>query len=228
MDNLQKKVAIMLFFFLTAAAVIVACCVVEALTVGHDAAQVAPIIISIIEAIGLIVSLGIAVHQLTDSKEIARATFITEINRAFVENEHYMKLYDAFQDCLDGKCRFCENGTCQRDNSSICQLDFPKSDVSNYLTFFETIYLLTKDHVIDFDMIDDLFAYRFFLAVHHPFVQQTKLQVQPQNFKNIFLLERDWISYRKAHGKNMAGIYSHRRLNTISLSENINYDALIG
>jgi len=38
------------------------------------------IIISLTEAIGLIISLIIAIHQLVDSKEIARATFITEIN----------------------------------------------------------------------------------------------------------------------------------------------------
>ena len=50
------------------------------------------IIISAIESVGLIVSLIIAIKQLVGSKEIARATFITELNKSFVENEDYLTI----------------------------------------------------------------------------------------------------------------------------------------
>lgn len=153
--------------------------------------------VSVFETVGLLVSLIIAVRQLNDSKEIARASFIVELNRTFTESSGNIELYTALQNCLDSKC-------CQSDGCAVqteCILDFPKVVVSNYLTFFETIYLLEKSGAIDFEMIDDLFAYRFFLAVHSKFVQQEKLAPQPENFKNIFCLEYEWMLYRekKAH-----------------------------
>lgn len=151
------------------------------------------ITISVFETTGLLVSLIIAVRQLNDSKEIARASFIVELNRTFTESPGNIELYTALQDCIDSKCD--EKDRCGAGKD--CLLAFPKVVVSNYLTFFETVYLLEKSGAISFDMIDDLFAYRFFLAVHSKFVQKVKLAPQPENFKNIFCLEHEWMLYRK-------------------------------
>lgn len=157
--------------------------------------SVISIAISAFETIGLIISLIIAVRQLNDSKEIARADFLVELNRAFTESEGNLELYSALQSCIDNDC-VLEKG-CGGSTEALCQLRIPKVTVSNYLTFFETIYLLLCNGVISFDMIDDLFGYRFFLAVHSKFVQQMKLAPQPENFKNIFCLEYEWMKYRK-------------------------------
>ena len=73
------------------------------------------------------------------------------------------------------------------------------AEISNYLTFFETFYLLIVRNIIDISMIDDLFGYRFFLAVHNPCVQARKLVKSPENFPNIYKLEKLWLNYRKKH-----------------------------
>ena len=148
------------------------------------------IVISAVESVGVMVSLIIAIRQLGGSKEIARADFLVELNCAFTESLGNIRLYTALQDCLDGKCKHKVEGEC-------CRLEIAKIDVSNYLTFFETIYLLERNGVISFEMIDDLFGYRFFLAVHSKYVQQVKLATQPENFKNIFCLEYEWLQYRE-------------------------------
>ena len=151
--------------------------------------------ITLLEVIGVLGTIIIAIMQLRDSKEISRASFIVELNRTFVENEDYTKIYNALQNCLDKKC---PNSPCDETH---CDLHFEKSLISNYLTFFETIYILYKKEVITFDIIDDLFAYRFFLAVHSRLIQQEKLIPQPENFKNIFMLEKEWLEYRIKKGK---------------------------
>ena len=46
-------------------------------------------------------------------------------------------------------------------------------------------------------MLNDLFSYRFFLAVHSKTVQNEKLVSQPMNFRNIYYLEKLWMDYRK-------------------------------
>ena len=176
------------------------------------------IAVSGVESVGLLVSLLIAVRQLNDSKEIARASFIVELNRTFTESKGNVELYTALQDCRDGKCPYAAQ--CAGENS--CQLSFPKVMVSNYLTFFETIYLLEKSGAISFEMIDDLFAYRFFLAAHSRFVQQEKLAPQPENFKNIFCLEYEWMQYREkaAHKIDTEGsVFKERRLKDLMVTE---------
>ena len=155
------------------------------------------LLISVFEAVGLLFSLVVAIRQLGDSKEIARAQFLTELNKSFVENPEYTRLYNALQDCLDGKC---ENKEACKEKEK-CLLSIPKGTVSNYLTFFETINLLLEGKVLTLEIIDNLFAYRFFLAVHSQFVQESKIIPQPENFVNIFRLERKWLDYRKKIGK---------------------------
>ena len=151
------------------------------------------LVVSTLEASGLIVSLFIAIRQLADSKEIARADFLVELNNSFINNEGNLQLYTALQNCVDSKCQHKSSGC----GEGKCAVNLPKVVVSNYLTFFETVYLLICNGVITLEMIDDLFAYRFFLAIHSEFVQQEKLATQPENFKNIFCLEYKWLKYRE-------------------------------
>ena len=73
-------------------------------------------------------------------------------------------------------------------------------EISNYLTFFETMYLLLQERVIEIETLDDLFAYRFFIAVHNETIQKEKIIKTPYNFRNIFLLEKEWMEYRKRKG----------------------------
>lgn len=147
--------------------------------------------VTLLEAVGIIPSIILAIIQLRESKEISRAEFITELNRSFVENADYKKVYDALQAIYDG-----EEGAEARG------LALTKGEISNYLTFFETLYLLCTKGVVSFDIIDDLFAYRFFLAAHSKIVQESKIRTQPENWRNIFRLEREWLDYRVKIGKN--------------------------
>jgi hypothetical protein len=152
--------------------------------------------ISICEAVGVLITIAVAVVQLSDSKEISRASFIVELNKSFVENENYKKVYDMLQNSVDHNCE-----PQNYYESDECDLVLAKSDISNYLTFFETLYILYLRGVVSFDIIDDLFAYRFFLVVHSRVIQREKLIPQPENFKNIFMLEKEWLAYRVKVGK---------------------------
>ncbi len=174
--------------------------------------------ISLFEAVGILVSLIVAGRQLKDSKDIARASFITELNDSFISNQDNMTLYTALQDCYDNKCPHQTN--C--DDNCDCKLNFSKAMVSNYLTFFETIYILEKNGVVDFELLDDLFSYRFFLAVHSNFVQQSKLASQPENFRNIFCLEYEWMQYRKNVAKKVdkpESVYARNPLSELMITD---------
>ncbi len=124
------------------------------------------------------------VVQLHDSKNIQQAEFIVNLNQAFVENSDYASAYTELEKS------YMDN---QEPNLS-------RIEISNYMTFFETVYILLRNKVISMEVLDDLFAYRFFIAVHNETVQKVKIIDSPQNFRNIYYLEKLWVDYRREKG----------------------------
>lgn len=123
----------------------------------------------------------LVVVQLRDTKQIQSAEFIMTLNQSFVENESYSKVYTELE---------------QADKLGK-EPNLTRIQISNYLTFFETFYVLYKEGAVTLGILDNLFSYRFFLAVHNSYIQRMKLISSPANFRNIYLLEKEWVEYRR-------------------------------
>ena len=145
---------------------------------GIDVVQV----ISLLAAILGVVLLAAEIYQ---SRKITEAGFLADLNASFVTNDDYKKSYTLFENY---------------DFENLPDLEMDNIHISNYLTFFEIFQLLIDRGTLTIDMLNDLFGYRFFIAVHNPYVQRKKLVKSPKNFVNLYLLERDWIKYRKNKG----------------------------
>lgn len=135
--------------------------------------------ISLISAILGVVLVAIELFQ---SRKVAEADFLAELNNSFVTSEDYKRAYMLFENY---------------DFENCPDIDLDNVHISNYLTFFETFQLLIERGTLSISMLNDLFGYRFFIAVHNPYVQRKKLVKSPDNFKNLYLLEREWMAYRK-------------------------------
>ena len=145
---------------------------------GIDAIQIA----SLAAAVLGVVLLAIEIYQ---SRKITEAEFLAELNASFVTNDDYKKAYTMFENY---------------DFENLPDIDMDNIHISNYLTFFEIFQLLIDRGTLSIKMLNDLFGYRFFIAIHNPYVQKKKLVKTPDNFVNLYLLERDWIAYRKKKG----------------------------
>ena len=124
------------------------------------------------------------IYEINKSKKLNEAEFLIHLNSLFITNDNYKVVYNLLSNY-------------DFENEPDYHKEISNCDISNYLTLFETFYILLMRKVIDISLLDDLFAYRFFLAAHNPYIQRKKLAVSPKNFKNIFRLERLWLSYRK-------------------------------
>ena len=62
----------------------------------------------------------------------------------------------------------------------------------NYLVYLEALAALVDRQVIHLNVIDDLFSYRFFLAVNNPVVQQDELFPYSDFYQGIFKLSKKW------------------------------------
>lgn len=129
-----------------------------------------------------VVLLGIELFQ---TRKVSEGEFLANLNQMFVENESYRKAYTLFENY---------------DFENCPDLELENVEISNYLTFFEVFQLLIDRDTLTIDMFDDLFGYRFFIAVHNPYVQKQKLVKLPNNFRNLYRLEWDWRKYREKKG----------------------------
>ena len=145
---------------------------------GGDVVQIASLLSAVVGVILLAV-------EISQSRKITEADFIADLNASFVTNEDYKKAYTMFENY---------------DFENLPDLEMENIHISNYLTFFETFQLLLESDTLSMRLLNDLFGYRFFIAVHNPYVQRKKLVKSPENFVNLYRLEREWIQYRKKKG----------------------------
>ena len=138
---------------------------------------------SLLSAVLGVVLLAAEIYQ---SRKITEADFIADLNASFVTNEDYKHAYTLFE---------------EYDFENLPDLELKNIYISNYLTFFETFQLLIDRGTLTIDMLDDLFGYRFFIAMHNPYVQKQKLVKSPENFRNLYKLEKEWSAYRKKTGR---------------------------
>lgn len=137
---------------------------------------------SLIAAVLGVVLLAVEIYQ---SRKITEAEFLANLNASFVSNEDYKRAYTLFENY---------------DFEKLPDIGLDNIYISNYLTFFEIFQLLIERGTLTIDMLNDLFGYRFFIAVHNPYVQKKKLVKSPDNFRNLYLLEKEWIDYRRHKG----------------------------
>ena len=67
----------------------------------------------------------------------------------------------------------------------------------NYLVYLEAFAAMVENEVIHLDIIDNLFSYRFFIAVNNPVVQENELFPYADYYKGIFNLSERWIDNHK-------------------------------
>ncbi len=136
-------------------------------------------IASLLSAVLGVLLLALEIYQ---SRKITEADFLADLNASFVTNEDYKKAYTLFENY---------------DFENCPDLDLENIHLSNYLTFFEIFQLMIDRGTLNISMVNDLFGYRFFIAVHNPYLQKKKLVKSPENFRNLYILEKEWIKYRK-------------------------------
>ena len=134
---------------------------------------------SLLSAVLGVVLLAAEIYQ---SRKITEADFLSDLNTSFVTNEDYKNAYSLFENY---------------DFDNLPDIDLENIHISNYLTFFEVFQLLIERETLSIEMLNDLFGYRFFIAVHNPYVQKKKLVKSPENFKNLYKLEKEWVEYRR-------------------------------
>lgn len=127
--------------------------------------------------------LAVAV-QVRGQRVIARAQFINELATDIDRN-------------IDTESKLDPEGEYYELAAAISGKD--KEGIEQYLNFFERLYYIIEESVIDIATADGLFAHRFFMLAHNPNVIEHVLfdPAMKPYFLPFFRLHKMWYEYRK-------------------------------
>lgn len=119
--------------------------------------------------------------------------FLLEYNLVFTQDENMQQVEHSLELWMEAHESTHENSAPLNIN------DKNRQRFINYLVYLEGLAPLIFKGVLRLETIDDLFAYRFFLAVNNPELQKDQLFRYPEYFRGCFRLYERWKEYRKKH-----------------------------
>lgn len=128
--------------------------------------------------------------QIHRAEKLNEANFIMNLNHQFISNAEMTKIESELEAYYNADCR---------GESAILNLNLSSTDVHsdrqtliNYLVYLESLSSIVKTNVLHLGVIDDLFAYRFFIAINNPVVQTEELIPYEEFYKGCFWLCKEW------------------------------------
>ena len=153
-------------------------------------------IISMLEGIIGAIAAGFVLYQLKLSEkteshqnDIEEATFLLQFNQTFIQDANMVEV----ERLLEDQAYYDDNGEkiINKEN---------RQKFINYLVYLESLAPLILNNVLNLEHIDNLMAYRFFLAVNNVELQEKELIPFAEYYRGCYRLYNVWSEYRKNEG----------------------------
>ena len=135
------------------------------------------------------------------NNKVNEAQFIMDLNDQFidrdkklVEVEHDLEIYNAA--VMENDQEAIKRATEHLETTYAIEQD-RRQDLVNYLVHLEGITTLVNNGVLRLNAINDLMAYRYFIAVNNPVVQEIEIVPYYQYYKGIIQIFDDWANKAK-------------------------------
>lgn len=153
-------------------------------------------IVGMLEGIIGAIATGLVLFQLRlgqkteqHQNEIEKASFALQYNQAFIQDKNMTEV-----ECLLENQVFYDKEPKEILNSKTRQ------KFINYLVYLESMAPLILSGVLSLDYIDNLMAYRFFLAIDNTELQEKEILPFAEYYRGCFKLYKIWKAYRDEHG----------------------------
>lgn len=161
----------------------------------------AALIASMIEgAVGAIAA-GFVLYELKiNSKvqehenDIEEAQFLLQYNQAFIQDEKMCETESQLESWM-----IADLNEESFDDENLIK-DENRQAFVNYLVYLEGLAPLIFRGILKIEHIDDLMAYRFFLALNNPCVQKDQIFKFPDYYRGSIKLYNFWKKYRETNG----------------------------
>ena len=121
--------------------------------------------------------------QFKRDKDINQATFIFEYGKYFNE--------------LPGVPEFLSKLEAYRKGDKKALTDDSYDGMVNYLQWCESLSILIQKGVMDFETVDNLYSYNFFLIANNEYVQNKELVPEAEYYKGVYYLHKLWTNFKR-------------------------------
>lgn len=155
---------------------------------------------TIIGPIMVIVTLIVEGHR---ERRIQTCQHISEYNYNFISSEPLIKVERDLESCYQENRRIISIYHYMKIHYKKFKIDgqITKSyhRLVNYLVYLESIAPLIINNSIKLHDCSDLFAYRYFIAMHNPYMIRHELKPGADYYNGCILIYKKWITYCYAH-----------------------------
>lgn len=138
--------------------------------------------------------------QLKRAENLNEANYIMNLNQHFINNKDIIAVEQALTVYFaEGR----EAGSYEKVKLNL-DLNLRSDDrqrLINYLVHLEAMAAIFQRGVMHLDVVDDLFAYRFFIAVNNPEVQKAELIPYQDFYQGCFTISKMWTKKMRAQGR---------------------------
>lgn len=152
-------------------------------TLYFDYTYVSTVVATVVAAMGIF---GVWI-QLKKEASIKEAEFLMNFNFTFITTEKLVSMEQKLERCM----KQGEKLDLEGEN---------RQQLIDYLVYLESIAPLVLNKMIRLEVIDDLFGYRFFIAVNNEQVQEEELCKDAEYYRGCFKLYKVWSAYREKNG----------------------------
>lgn len=136
-----------------------------------------------------------------ENKLLNEAQFIADLNEQFISNEH---MADVEWDLEKFYIKYDKGELTEEYCKEKCDINRRgRQYLVNYLVHLEGVAALVKSRVLHIPTMTDLMAYRYFIAVNNPVVQNIELLEYTDYYHGIFDIYDGWIREMKKQGANI-------------------------
>lgn len=149
-----------------------------------------------IDAIDIVAlaAMALVFIELRQNKKINEAQLIKDINSEFINNQQLSNVERKLEVYYDEYKRAKTTDEREKIHLDLC-MDIggsERQDLVNYLVHLEAVASLVNNDAIRLDSVDDLIAYRFFIAVNNRVVQEHELLPFKDYYRGCYTLYERW------------------------------------
>ena len=170
---MRRKTTLILLIMVISISVYVVC------TSVWDYEYVSTVVATIVATMGIF---GVWV-QLKKETSIKEAEFLMNYNFTFITTEKFVRIENRLE-------------RWRTHQEPLNLKDEERQDIIDYLVYLESFAPLVLNDMVRLDVIDNLFGYRYFIAVNNPEIQQFELFPEADYYRGCFELYPVWKKYR--------------------------------
>ena len=146
-------------------------------------ADIGQMVVEAVAAIMVVIQLEQEGEAEIKEANIKEAEFLLQYNQAFIQDPNMTEVEHLLEIELEG-------------GSKIQLTPDNRQKFINYLVYLEGLAPLILHDILQLEVIDDLMAYRFFLAVNNKTLQEDQLFPYAEYYRGCFKLYSVWKEYR--------------------------------